>query len=70
MAKFLDTSHPFFRPLWVRILIVAVCAGWAIFEFTTASPTWGFVFLALGAYAAWGFFIDFPRGESQDEPKE
>jgi hypothetical protein len=59
MKKFLDTDHPFFRPLWVRILIVAVCAGWGILEFATASAFWGTLFLGLGAYAAWGFFFDF-----------
>ena len=57
--KFLDTDHPFFRPLWIRLLVVAVCFAWAIFEFTTASAFWGVLFLGLGAYAAWGFFFDF-----------
>ena len=60
--KFLDTDHPMFRPLWVRILIVAICVGWAIFEFTTGSGFWGVLFLALGAYAAWGFFVAFDPG--------
>lgn len=55
--KFLDTDHPMLRPLWVRILLVAICLGWAAFEFIGGSGTWGAVFLALGAYAAWGFFI-------------
>jgi len=59
MKKFLDTDHPFFRPLWIRILLVAVCAGWGILEFVTGSPFWGVLFLGLGAYAAWGFFMDF-----------
>jgi hypothetical protein len=57
--KFLDTDHPFFRPLWIRILVVAICLGWAAFEFATASAFWGVLFLALGVYAAWGFFFDF-----------
>lgn len=55
MAKFLDTDHPMFRPVWVRVLLVAVAFGWAVFEFTTGSAAWGGVFLALGAYAAWAF---------------
>ena len=57
MAKFLDTDHRMFRPLWVRVLIVALCAGWAVFEFTSGSAAWGGVFLALGAYAAWAFLM-------------
>ena len=39
--KFLDTDHPMFRPLWVRLLVVAVCLGWAAFEFIDGSPFWG-----------------------------
>ena len=65
--KFLDTDHPMFRPLWVRVLIVALCVGWAIFEFTTGSGFWGVLFLALGAYAAWGFFIE-PRPKDPPQP--
>lgn len=64
MKKFLDTNHPFFRPLWIRILIVAVCVGWGVMEFVTGAPFWGVIFLGLGGYAAWGFFFDFrPDGE-------
>ena len=61
MKKFLDTDHPMFRPLWVRILIVAICVGWGIVEFVlgAGSPFWGILFLALGGYAAWDFFVDF-----------
>ena len=59
MKKFLDTSHPWLRPLWVRVLLVALCFGWAVLEFATMSPFWGVIFLALGAYAAWGFFVAF-----------
>ncbi len=55
MAKFLDPDHPMLRPLWVRILLVAACAGWAVVEFSTGSPLWGAAFLGLGAYAGWVF---------------
>jgi hypothetical protein len=55
--KFLDTDHPMFRPLWVRVLIVALCLGWAAFEFVDGSPFWGVLFGGLGVYAAWGFFV-------------
>jgi hypothetical protein len=66
MPKFLDTGHPMFRPLWVRVLIVAFAAGWGIFELATGSPFWAVIFLALAAYAAWGFFVDFhPDGGGQ-----
>ena len=48
MKKFLDANHPMLRPLWVRVLLVALCLGWAALEFATMSPFWGMVFLALG----------------------
>jgi hypothetical protein len=60
--KFLDASHPMFRPLWVRVLVVALCIGWAVFEFTGGSAFWGVLFLALGLYAGWVFFVEDRRG--------
>ena len=59
MKKFLDTDHPFFRPLWIRVLIVAAAGLWGLFEFATGNPFWAILFLGLAAYAAWGFFVDF-----------
>jgi hypothetical protein len=67
MKKFLDTDHPSLRPLWVRLLLVAICLGWAVFEFATASPFWGVIFLGLGAYAIYGFFFDFNPDGPKDE---
>lgn len=61
---FLDPVHPFFRPFAVRIAIVAVALGWGLFEFSLAEPFWGVVFLGLGFYAGWNFFVAVdPRGE-------
>jgi hypothetical protein len=64
MKQFLDTGHPMFRPLWVRVLIVALCVGWGIGEFVlgAGSAFWGILFLALGVYAGWHFFVDFKPG--------
>lgn len=63
--KFLDTDHPMFRPLWVRVLIVAACIGWAIFEFVDGSPFWGMIFGALGVYAAVSFYRSTRGGPQQ-----
>jgi hypothetical protein len=40
MTKTLDLitiglDHAFFQPLWIRIVVVTVCFGWAAFEFAT-----------------------------------
>jgi hypothetical protein len=62
MSRFFDLDHPFFIPLWRRVLIVAACLGWALFEFLAASPFWGMLFGAIGLYAGWHFFFNFnPR---------
>ena len=64
MDRFLDLNHPFFIPLWRRVLIVAVCLGWAAFEFlgSRGSPFWGVLFLAIGLYAGYAWFFAFhPR---------
>jgi len=69
VKKFLDTDHPMLRPLWVRLLIVSVCLGWAVLEFVTGSPMWGTIFGGLGVYAAYGFFVDFhPDGRDGGGP--
>jgi hypothetical protein len=48
---------PFFKPLWRRIALTAVCLGWAGIELTAGAPGWSAVFAVLGAYAAWQFFL-------------
>lgn len=59
--RLLEPDHPFFRPLWVRILVVAVAIGWGLFEYVLGNPFWSLVFWGLGLYAAWGFFIAAER---------
>lgn len=57
--KFLDVQHPFFRPLWRRVAVVAVCLGWAVFEIVTGSPFFAILFGSVGLYCAYQFFIVF-----------
>lgn len=66
-----DLNQSFFRPLWLRIIVVAVAVGWGLVEMNTGSPGWAIMFIAVGAYAAWSFFINFkPIDEQQSDPKE
>jgi len=39
--KLLDLEHPFFAPVWVRVVVVAICIGWGLFEFANAAVLWG-----------------------------
>lgn len=52
MIKFIDPDHPFYRPLWVRLLLVGFCAAWTAVEFYQEQGFWGMIFLAMTAYAA------------------
>lgn len=52
-----DLHQDFFRPLWRRILIVALCLGWGLFEFANGILVWGILFSGLGVYAVWQFFL-------------
>ena len=59
-----EQKHPFYKPLWVRIAIVAVIAGWLAFEvFFPQSPLWMMLAGAALAYALWVFFITWPGRE-------
>lgn len=57
--QLIDPSHPFYRPLWRRILIVAVCLGWAAVEALTREPFWAILVGAVGIYAAWMLLLNF-----------
>ena len=58
--KLIDVQHPWFIPMYRRVLVVVVCLGWAAFEFiVSGSPFWGILFGALGLYCAYQFFIAF-----------
>jgi hypothetical protein len=49
--KFIDPDHPFYRPLWVRLIIVVSCSAWTAVEFYNEEQMWGTIFLVVSAYA-------------------
>jgi dolichyl-phosphate-mannose--protein O-mannosyl transferase len=59
----IGADHPFFRPLWRRVLLTGLCLGWAAFEFALGSPFWGMLFGGLGLLAAYEFFITYKPPE-------
>ncbi|ACM35032.1 MULTISPECIES: hypothetical protein [Rhizobium/Agrobacterium group] len=67
--QFLDPHHPFFKPLWVRILVVLVPLVWAGIELYNGSQTWAMISLALGFYAGlqlfWVFYKTPGKGDEQ-----
>ena len=52
-----DLKHPFFAPMWRRVVVVVVCFGWGLFEFSLGQTIWGIVFCAAGALCVHQFFI-------------
>ncbi|MBE3636851.1 hypothetical protein [Mangrovicoccus algicola] len=60
-----DLNHPFFRPLWRRVLITVFCLGWALFEAVAGGPFWAVLTGGLGLWCAWGFFVTF---DPRDDP--
>lgn len=64
-----DNNHPWFRPLWRRVAVVAFCIAWSIFEFATGTPFWGIIVLAFAAYGIWQFFIIFDASEPVKPPE-
>lgn len=63
----IDTSHPLYRPLWVRLLIVGFCAAWAVVEFVNREFFWGTVVGGIAIYAAYALLLAFKPAAAADE---
>jgi len=63
----IDTSHPIYRPLWLRVLITAGSLGWAGVEGLGGNLGWALFFGAIGAYAGWVFFVTWTPEAAADE---
>ncbi len=57
--QLIDPNHTFYRPLWRRVVIVAICLSWAIVEASTSEPFWAILVGAVGIYAAWTLLLNF-----------
>ncbi|MCA1490758.1 hypothetical protein [Sinorhizobium alkalisoli] len=76
MIKFIDPDHPFYRPLWIRLLIVGLCAVWTGVEFYGGQMMWATIFLVVTAYAGSALLVFYRPKEPEekeagapDEPK-
>ncbi|MCO6188253.1 DUF3329 domain-containing protein [Rhizobium sp. L1K21] len=57
-------DRPFYRPLWIRVLIVLVCFGWGLMELLNGTYFWTVLVWGIGAYAGYRLFITFnPDGD-------
>ncbi|MDN5787414.1 hypothetical protein [Pseudorhodobacter sp.] len=65
--KFFDLHHPFFLPLWRRVLTVGITAGWAVVELSMDGPGWAALFGSAAAYCAYVFFFtDYVENTKDD----
>jgi hypothetical protein len=62
-----NEDHPFLRPLWRRIALVAFCVAWAIFEVVYGQSFWAMIATAMAAYGAWIFLIAYKPGAEKNE---
>lgn len=60
-----DVNHPWLRPLWRRVALVAFCAFWAAFELATGSQGWATLAGGMAAYGAWIFLIAYDPAPDQ-----
>jgi hypothetical protein len=67
----INPEHPFYRPLWVRIALVAVLAGWALLEFSHRSFFWGTIAAGLCLYVIyellWRYHLHQPKPDDENE---
>lgn len=69
--KLIDVQHPWFIPMYRRVLVVVICAGWAVVEIVNNSPFWAILFGALAVYCAHQFFVAFdPKDPDAKAEKE
>ncbi len=55
--KMFELRVEFFDPIWRRIIVVAVCFGWALFELVAGGVFWAMLFAAFAITAVWQFFL-------------
>lgn len=63
--KIAEQKHPFYKPLWRRIVIIATIAAWFGIELAQGgSGLWAVLAGGILAYAIWVFLISFPKDDA------
>ncbi len=50
-------SASVFDPLWRRLAIIAVCAGWTVLEWLNGQTAWALLATAATVYGTWSLLI-------------
>ena len=64
--KLIDLTDPFYKPVWVRVLIVVICIGWGVLEALNGSSGWAVLFVGLGVMCSWRFAVIDYSGDPED----
>ena len=58
---------PWFEPLYRRVIITAICAGWLVFELIVDDPLgiWTMIAVLVTGLAVWSFFLS---GDYRNRP--
>lgn len=69
---FLDLNNPFFKPLYIRVLVVTLTGLWGLFELLQGNSLWAAAFIGVAGYAGYRFFLDPNRhfGEKSDQTED
>lgn len=73
MIKIVDQDHPFYKPLWRRLALIAAIGVWAFYEIAfVRDPMWMVLTGGLFVYAVWNFIVIWPRADQTkaDAPSE
>lgn len=66
----INPEHPFYRPLWVRIMLVGVIAAWGLMEFTHHAYFWGTIAVGLDLFVIYELFWRYEaHRKAADEKK-
>lgn len=68
--KLIELRHPFFAPLWRRVLTVAVIAAWVLVELSSGNIGWAIASGALAAFCAYEFFVIFDPANYKEQDND
>jgi len=57
--KSLELRHPFFVPIWRRVLLVLILGFWTILEGLMGNQIWTLFVASIGVYSTYVFFFNF-----------
>lgn len=59
-----EKSRRFFRPVWRRILVIALLAVWTTVEWLSSNPFWAVLTTGALGISLWMFVFDYRHKDS------